>query len=82
VMIDISLDDALKYLERVIDTCGQNSEDHFEIHDQTACHIADLLRKIVRERDEARAEIERPRGNVKRAWDILDCRGAVCDNLD
>jgi hypothetical protein len=81
-MIDISLDDALKYLERVIDTRGQNSEDHFEIHDQTACHIADLLRKIVRERDEARAEIERLRGNVKRAWDILDCRGAVCDNLD
>jgi hypothetical protein len=58
-MIDISLDDALKYLERVIDTSGQNSEDHYEIYDQTACRIADLLRKIVRERDDVRAEIER-----------------------
>jgi hypothetical protein len=64
-MIDISLDDALKYLERVIDTRGQNSEDHFEIHDQTACRIADLLRDIVYERDEARAEIERMRGALR-----------------
>ena len=53
-MDDERLETALAYLERVVETHGQNSGDHHECYDQTACHIADLLRKIARERDEAR----------------------------
>jgi hypothetical protein len=78
-MIDISLDDALEYLERVIDTRGQNSEDHFEIHDQTACRIADLLRDIVYERDEARADVERLRSAIKLSTDLVYSRNGFLE---